>query len=339
MDAFLDQTLNAKQTVLPNDPFVFCKEFEKELLETWCRVRVANDGVTVCSTDGRVVQGSVERVHDRRGSSKKLCTWMETAWVSESALVKGNEFFHEAAVSRLVQQHLADIPVFSRGLLKTAGWQGSSHKAVLTFQRVQGEELERIVNDMTLEEMRSVMLQVLAAICIAQQRIQLKHHDLHLFNVLITPKEEMEPSVWTVNLPCGRVDVPLVGLHATIIDFGLSAATDPSTQKRHVRLDEELLMKKPRSEDSEMTDDDDWGVWGPELASDTGYDFVMFVESFVEELVRDRPLNLEKLGLVASLQKLIDVEITSRGRPVEKTMVDWKAVFETLGAIPQELKC
>jgi hypothetical protein len=334
MDQFLEQLASGTVNAC-DDESIFTKSFDKEMLETWCRIRVKDKGFsTIRGLDGRIVNGVLEKVSDHRGSSKKLCTWLEAAWIEDETTVKSNEFFHESAVSHLVRTHLSDVPVFSRATLQNGGWQGKAKNALLQFQKVAGDELERVVNDLTFEEMRSAMLQVLAGICIAQDRIKLKHHDLHLLNVLATPLDG-DSEVWQAKLPFGTVNIPVTGVRANIIDFGLSAATDPATGKRYVRLDEELLMKRPSSLDSTMTDDDDWGVWGPSLDDDTGYDFVMFVESFVEELACDRPLNIQKLALVASLQSLVDVDVTSRARPVEKTMVDWKAVFATLGVHPE----
>jgi hypothetical protein len=95
-----------------------------------------------------------------------------------------------------------------------------------------------------------------------------------------------------------------------------------------VRLDEDLLTKPKKDEPS-----DDWGVWGPKLEGDTGYDVAMFVESFVEELFRDRPLNIPKLQVVSSLQELFDIDFTDRGRPMETCVVDWPKVFAVLGGV------
>lgn len=303
---------------------LFHKEHLLEFVSTWCRVRLDEPSSTLQAVDGRSFEGVVDKIAECRGTSKKKCTWVDTAWIVEGSTVKSNEFFHEAAVSRLVRDHLADIPVFARGRLMDAKLNVRGGKGWLTFQRVPGVELETVVNDLSVEEMRSIMLQVFAAMCVAQHRIQLKHHDLHLFNVLVHPVQD--PADWIVELPFGTVKIPLVGFHASIIDFGLSSATDPKSGRRFVRLDEELLTKPKRDEPS-----DDWGVWGPELDGDTGYDPAMFVESFVEELFRDRPLNIPKLQIISTLQELFDIDFTDRGRPTETCVVDWPTLFALLG--------
>jgi len=332
MQTFLGDLLSNAHSSKPEETATtFVKEHELEFLSTWCRVHVGEKDGTVCElhgVDGRVLDGVVDRIADSRGPSKKKCTWLDVAWVEEPSMIKANEFFHEAALSHLVRQHLADIPVFARGLLEEARLTPKSGYGWLAFRRVEGVELETVVNDLDPEEMRSVMLQVFAAICLAQQRIQLKHHDLHLFNVLVSPVKEEDAKTWEVSLPFGTIQVPIVGFHASIIDFGLSSATDPTSKKRFARLDEELLTKPKRDEPS-----DDWGVWGPELDGDTGYDAAMFVESFVEELFRDRPLNIPKLQIISNLQELFDIDFTDRGRPMETCDVDWPQLFKTLGVV------
>lgn len=308
----------------------FRKEHELEFISTWCRVRM--DGPTetqVRGVDGRILEGVVDKISDSRGTSKKKCTWVDTLWVQDGDALKSNEFFHEAGISKLVKDHLSDLPTFARGALQDAQLDSKGGRGWLTFLRVPGVELETVVNDLTLEDMKSVMLQVLASICVAQQRIQLKHHDLHLFNVLVHPADS--PQQWSVETPFGLLHIPIGGMHASIIDYGLSSATDPTSNKRLVRLDEELLTKQKKDEPS-----DDWGVWGPKLEGDTGYDVAMFVESFVEELFRDRPLNIPKLQVVSSLQELFDIDFTDRGRPMETCVVDWPRVFAVLGGVLEQ---
>lgn len=330
MQAFLNDLLTVTGSEPVEADATFRKEHELEFIATWTRVRVEDDKTApeVHGFDGRIVQGPIEKISDCRGSSKKKCTWIDTAWVEEGSAIKSNEFFHEACLSKLVKDHLSDLPVFARGCLESAVLAPKAGRGWLTFGRVQGVELETVVNDLEPDEMKSIMLQVLAGICVAQQRIKLKHHDLHLFNVLISPVKEDEPAQWDVETAFGTLHIPIVGFHASIIDFGLSSAVDPATGKRFERLDEELLTKPKRDEPS-----DDWGVWGPELEGDTGYDVAMFVESFVEELFRDRPLNIPKLQIISSLQELFDIDFTDRGRPTETCVVDWPRVFGVLGAV------
>lgn len=330
MDVFFGDLLTSQKAKPEETETVFVKEHELEFISTWCRLRVeetsTDSNCELHGLDGRILTGVVDKIADSRGPSKKKCTWIDTAWVEDVDMVRANEFFHEAAISSLVKTYLADVPAFARSAYEGAALNIKGGHGYLSFRRVEGVELETVVNDLDADEMRSIMLQVFAAICVAQQRIQLKHHDLHLFNVIVSPTKDGDPTVWTVELPFGTVQIPIVGFHATIIDYGLSSATDPVSKKRIARLDEELLTKPKRDEPS-----DDWGVWGPELEGDTGYDAAMFVESFVEELFRDRPLNIPKLQIISSLQNLFDIDFTDRGRPTETCDVDWPLLFKTLG--------
>jgi serine/threonine protein kinase len=192
--------------------------------------------------DGRVLQGTIEKLADFRGSSKKLTTWLEAAWVTQDGFFKSNEFFHEAAIGYLVRKYLSDVPMFSRALIQDAFYDKRKERAFLLFDKCAGEPLENIVNDLSVQELRSIILQVFAAICLGQQRLQLKHHDLHLLNILVSEIEADAERIWCVKLPFGTVEIPIVGFDVTIIDYGLSSANNPETGKRHVRLDEELIV-------------------------------------------------------------------------------------------------
>jgi Haspin like kinase domain len=322
------------ETKKKNEPLnnYFVKTLDKEAIQTWVRVRLAdkNGCQTIQSTDGRQFQGFVEVINDERGTNKKLCTWIEAAWVTDEQAkeMKSNEFFHEYVMNMLVKKYLSDIPSFSRASLMDAVYSDKD-KSYLHFRNVDDcAEMENVVNDMTGEELRSVLLQVFASICVAQERIQLKHHDLHLGNIMISPTKETS---WTVDLPFGKVIIPIVNLHATIIDYGLSSATDPETGHRFVRLDEELLVKTDPEEDEE------WGVWGPELKGDEGYDVAMLVESIVEQLFKDRPLDITKLQIIATLQQFVNVDFTERGRPMQHCTIEWKDIFAALQCEPLKI--
>ena len=172
--------------------------------------------------------------------------------------------------------------------------------------------------------MKSVVAQVLVSIRLAQHRIQLKHHDFHLKNILVQPRES--PGQWVVDTPEGTLTLP-VCMDATIIDFGLSSATDPETGKRFRRIDECLLIQR---DDESTTSDGSWGVWGSDLENDEGYDMAMLVECLTEALFTKRPLDIEKVAFVTLLQPLVNVNFTSRGRPRENCTIDWKAVWKVL---------
>lgn len=332
MLSFCESILSSPKKTLQVSDSLFVKKLDSESVTTWGRIRIAEkDGCqTIQTADGREIQGFVETIDDEKGSNKKLCTWAEIAWVvdEQAKEVKSNEFFHEYIMNMLVNKYLADVPSFSRAALVDAKYSATAESS-LSFQKVEDcSEMEDIVNDMTSEELRSVLLQVFASVCLAQQRIQLKHHDLHLGNVMISPTKETE---WIVELPFGTVRIPIVNLHATIIDYGLSSATDPESKHRYVRVDEELLIKVDPEED------DEWGVWGPELQGDEGYDVAMLVESIVEQLFNDRPLDIPKLQIMATLQKFVNVDFTERGRPMQHCTINWQDIFAALDCEPLKI--
>lgn len=326
---------NSDQKVSFNNDIIFEKTLEKENVETWTRVRILdkNPIQTVQGIDGRQISGFVEEIDSEKGTNKKLCTWIDTAWVldEQAKEMKSNEFFHEYLVNDLVKKHLSDVPSFSRALL-TDAFFSQTKNCSLYFRKVnESAEMEDVLNDMNEHELRSVLLQVFASICLAQHRIQLKHHDLHLGNVLISPMKNTDEKEWIVHLPFGSYKIPLVNLHATIIDYGLASATDPNTNIRYMRIDEDLLTKSDPDEEAE------WGVWGADLQGDEGYDVAMFVESMVEQLFTDRPLNIPKLSIIASLQKLVNIDFTERGRPMQRCTIQWKDIFDTLQLEPLKI--
>jgi hypothetical protein len=164
--------------------------------------------------------------------------------------------------------------------------------------------------------------------------MKLKHHDLHLGNVMVSPRGEA--GELEIQTPEGLVKVPLVGYDATIIDFGLSSMSE---EKALVRLDIDLLIQggsESSRSNSRLTSDigKSWGTWDPDLSGDTGYDFGMFIESVTETVLDERPLNLEKITMLAKLQELILTKFTDRCRPQDPSLVDWAKVWKVLEVVP-----
>ena len=191
--------------------------------------------------------------------------------------------------------------------------------------------MEDVVLSMTAEELNSIVLQVCVALCIAQQRIGLKHHDLHVGNIML--EDVKNPEDWDgvdiVSIPnVGEVQVPRCKWKAVLIDYGLSQARDPETGFEIRRLDEELLMADQL--DEEASTGSSWGCWGAPLEGDEGYDLAMLTETLVEELFAQRPLDLEKLKLCVKLQKVLPCNMTARGRPQEVVPLSWRCVFDAL---------
>lgn len=339
-----------KETVDLRMP-VFVKKFKNHQLYLWARLRTRppnrdlgnksriDDSQCIATTkDARKVLGSIDILQDNQGYLRKNCTWEHCAWILDSYAngLLSCEYFHEALMGMVVRETLSDIPVFSRAFLQFADLE----KKQLHFSRVgvskkDGKELDSVIHTLQAEELHSVIFQVLVSICIAQKRIKLKHHDLHLGNVMVTRRNQ--PGTWVVTTPVGTYSVPLLGYDATIIDFGLSScesvggALGSSPVVQLSRLDSDLLCMgdSATSSASKTTDiGKSWGVWDPDLDSDTGYDFTMFVESIVDATVHERPLHIQKLVFLSELQKFSLSRCTERNRPISKCLVDWAGVFK-----------
>jgi hypothetical protein len=137
--------------------------------------------------------------------------------------------------------------------------------------------------------------------------------------------------------PEGLLTIPLVGYDATIIDFGLSSIC--KDQEALIRLDIDLLIMghSATSSQKSIASQDlgkSWGTWEPELENDTGYDYAMFVESITDTVLRERPLNLDKIKLLIKLGDLITTPFTDRNRPENPSLVNWKKVWAALELYP-----
>lgn len=342
MKTYLNQLLKSSvnRFEIKNDDR-FDKKLKPKNMQTWCKIKcdekasqfeIANvHGKSMFFTD--LILMDDHKRNEKKDKKKETEVWHNTAWIidTKEKQFKCNEFFHEVAIATLVKLHLEDIPMFSKSKIMDAYFDKSN--CIIGFQNVKDSlEFEHVANSLNTEDFINIVIQVLASLWIGQERIQLKHHDMHLGNVMITQNTD---SVQTIQIKAkGKsLEIPIKNYHATIIDYGLSSATDPESSLRHCRLDEELLIKKTRSEqedergESISTLSDEWGVWGQELQDDEGYDVAMFVESLTEELFKARPLQIEKLKIVSELQALTNINFTERGRPAERCTIDWNKVF------------
>lgn len=314
---------------------VFAKKFKPQQVDIWVRLRTeptrfqGNTFVDMYTVDGSVVKGDIDVMQDTRGYSRRFCTWVNALWAVDNyaKTLRCNEFFHEAVLSYAIRTALGDIPVFKRAALREI----NVRKRTLVFQNTQGKDMDSRIMRMTLAELRSAIAQVLVALRIAQHRISLKHHDLHLGNVMVTPRSSA--STWVVETPEGVLNVPLEGYDATIIDFGLSSMV--KDDKALVRLDIDLLIagnSATSSQASRASSDigKSWGAWDPDLSQDTGYDYTMFIESITETVMRIRPMQMDKIQLMYNLQKLITTPLTDRCRPIHQSMIDWPKVWDAL---------
>ena len=328
---------------------VFFKSFDKDQIETWCLVKDKKEGKTEENHLQTVERGKfsceIVKMDTEKGKPRKNHAWLEAAWEVDypQKKISGTEFFHELAVSYLVSKYLADLPSFSISKFLGADFSSPANaftlqlkggnvesfeerKPHLYFRHARAEELEDVLNDkISAEQLLSIIQQVLVSIRLAQHRIKLKHHDLHLGNVLVLDGPNIIESYET---PEGIVNVSIVGARAVIIDYGLSAATDPESGLRMQRIDEQLLIGSSNNES-----DDGWGVWGSELDGDEGYDVAMFSESLTEILFKQRPLDVSKIAIVARLQEHVNVNFTDRGRPEERTGIDWTKLFRSFNML------
>jgi len=323
----------------------FKKKFKNHQLFLWVRLRtkkpkrdreclescndIHNSQCIVTTKDFRKVIGSIDVLGDNQGYLRKNCVWEHCTWIVDPFAngILSCEYFHELIMGLTLRETLSDIPVFSRAFLLLADLE----KKQLHFSKVGGrngaKELDAVIHDLHLEELHSIVFQVLVSICIAQKRVKLKHHDLHLGNVMVSSRER--PGSWEVQTPVGNFKVPLIGYDATIIDFGLSSCESLEGIQLS-RLDADLLCMGDSGTSSATNTSDigkSWGVWDPELEGDTGYDFSMFIESIVDTVVQERPLNIKKLTFLSEVQKFSQTKCTGRNRPETKSIVHWSEVF------------
>lgn len=329
MEEYLTAVLDKRSSLKPS-----AERFDKILKhkDVSCFVQVKEGGTTaVTGFNKKKVTGQIIKVDDCIRNQKKKCTWINVAWAKDDTYFKSSEFVHEVAIGFLVREHLNHLSVFSRAQVVDVSCD--NHRACIGFRNLMPAcELEDAIHDLETDDFKSILLQIFSALCVAQDKIKLKHHDLHLGNIMISKNEA--PYEEIIETSVGTIKVPVLGFLATIIDYGLSSATDPESKLRHMRIDEELLINRTRKEQEEdmgteiASADDEWGVWGPDLEGDEGYDVAMLVESLTEELFKSRPLHVEKIRVISRLQELVNVNFTERGRPSEHCTVDWVKVFE-----------
>jgi hypothetical protein len=175
---------------------------------------------------------------------------------------KGNEFVTEIAVSKCLEIHVNPFLPSPTFCVAKASWK--SNKFGNIAMEHAGTTLGDCIDDLSLDELRSISMQVAVALSWAQKNVHFKHHDLHSGNIYVTRKRV--PPVWTT--PSGiSVTLPSVSVQARISDFGLSSATDPITYTRHCRIDYDSLNIQNKRV---------WGEWNDALKGNEGYDFLFF---------------------------------------------------------------
>ena len=345
---------------------IFCKQFNPGKMETWCSVlkkptEFLQQTKLLFDVNDRKESSVV--ITDIQANPEIPCDkntkWLQAAFIKSDRTLEGNEFFHELAINLLLNKYCNDLSIFSHSQLVAATWHVSDSAIVscdkrttmhhcnasptsseegkrkkrksennkmkegnkLWFRAVSNPSmsLEDAALSISTKQLISIIFQTLLGIRIAQHRLKLKHHDLHLGNIMLADTDVDEAEYDT---PEGKFKVKFHGFRAVLIDYGLSSAVDPETGLWVKRLDECLLMA-----DQGDSGGDSWGVWGEPLDGDEGYDVAMLVESLTEALFEERPLNIEKLKIIAALQHFASSNFTDRGRPSEKTKINWAKVF------------
>jgi hypothetical protein len=186
--------------------------------------------------------------------------------------ILGNEYMNEALIGTLVTH--VPCPHFVRTVDAYID-DGVGH----LLMDYAGHSLTRVLMDLSFDQFKSVVLQVLLAIAIGQDTIFLKHHDVHLDNIFVSTlrdhtykgKNLKDHAVWKYSLSGKTFYVRHAGLLARLGDFGLASATEPAGKTRFERVDYRELD----------TGDVEWGAWNGTLQA--SYDMATFLSKFFLE--------------------------------------------------------
>lgn len=269
----------------------------KEWLETWCKNFLGREECTLAK-----IAWLEQDLEEKKDGSKKL--------------IRPNEYLNEAIIGLVVAKYLCpEIPHF----VKThCAWIQKSTGFIL--QEFGGQNMFKHMGDLDLDEFKSCVVQVLAALAFAQSKIHFKHHDVHLDNVFINRLKDTEhlgvklnsEMYWSYKFPMNELFVKHCGLLVKLGDFGLSSATDPESQIRFERADYELL------DGSEC----EWGEWSGNLESQKMYDALVFLSKFFmpEEigLCRTECSQWAQNVYKSMKVKWPEIECSNIGRPFRK---------------------
>jgi serine/threonine protein kinase len=156
-----------------------------------------------------------------------------------------------------------------------------------------GKPLSLFAEEMSEEEVKCVVFQVLLGLCWAQHDVHMKHHDLHTENVflqILDLEENEQGKIVTFPIMTKESTNPfsLFKKHeeelltykipqkykVKIADFGLSSCTNPKTKRRHERADFHLL---------EDDNTKKWGKFNGTLYENEGYDILCFLYGFMDD--------------------------------------------------------
>lgn len=193
----------------------------------------------------------------------------ETALVDGAQrLCRGNEYVNEAAIGRILNEMVNSklpCPLFCKMI---GTWETLAYGNIVMEDAGMG--LGENIYELSLNEIKSVVLQVALGIIWGQHFAHFKHHDLHSGNVFFLKrrikKRWLLPSGFSISLPDTNVQ-------AVIADFGLSSITDSRNMTRYCRIDYGILDVREKG----------WGTWNEELKGNEGYDLAVFLQSLCED--------------------------------------------------------
>jgi len=266
--------INTKRTTLrgtPSNDILFKSESKTETKlwqETWC---------THCNCSDARKNSVVAKISYLEGPSIDRD--------GATSVVYVNEYLNEAIVGIILRTTLRQtIPNF---VWTHEAWIQNATGLIL--QDYGGSSLRKLMPSLSLPAFQSLVLQVLCALSVAQQKTHFKHHDMHLENMFVNPTEgnrELETTfpkaskalTWSYPLKTSNgqsfsINVPMHGYFARIGDYGLASCTEPNTKTRFERADYDLL-------DAGETE---WGSWNGRLDGNLSYDMITFLCSFFLE--------------------------------------------------------
>ena len=265
------------------------KREAKEWLETWCNLPGREDALLA------------------------KIAWLETKSGGRVIKRRVNEYLNEGLIGLILARDLK-LP----HIVKTRDmWIDDAEGLIL--QDYGGLSMQKNMVNLTLPEFKSIVIQVLVTMAVAQQQMQFKHHDVHLENVFLCDvKHEKfrgqalgDFKTWQYDLKSlsglFSVSIDHNGQLAKLGDFGLSSVTDMKSGIRYERVD------YPNLDSADM----EWGEWS---SRDRGlYDAVVFLSKFFMceemELCPDENLKWAQSLYKAMKEKWPEVECSNIGRP------------------------
>lgn len=222
-----------------------------EWLDTWCVLPGREDAIV-----GKVA-------------------WLDTKTDGRVTKRRLNEYLNEGIVGLIISRDLK-LP----HIVKTREiWIDDADGMIL--QDYGGISMQKNMISLSLKEFKSIVMQVLVTMAIAQQQMSFKHHDVHLDNVFLSDLKDAtafdgtslsSKPKWSYALKSGDRNFSIVIEHcgrlAKLGDFGLSSVTDVHAGVRYERVD------YPNLDGTEI----EWGEWS---GTDRGlYDAVVFLSKF-----------------------------------------------------------